>query len=276
MDNHLIGLPALVVAFLVIVAMIFLRPLRRLAVLLIRLAIFVVGVAVAGAGVAMILNNETIFEKPGAGPRVTRFLTMNSAAASASGSGAVICDMGDKPKPAPSAPETPAAAAAAPTPAPKRHAPKVQAAGGPEMVRTAVPIATPAPLEDVYPELIRRGFPGISRQKLFQLSQDTINSLGGWKIVKADPGRFTIDCIYTTRLFRWEDDVRITIQPSGEIDVCSRSGTARPNANTVLAIFPGDLGANIGHIKEFYETLEPKMDQVYKEEQDKENAKKPH
>ena len=37
----------------------------------------------------------------------------------------------------------------------------------------------------------------------------------------------------------------------------------------------GDLGSNVGHIKEFYETLEPKMDEVYKEEQDKQNAKKP-
>jgi hypothetical protein len=272
-DVEIISLPVLVVAFLILAAMIFVRPLRRLALLLIRLSIFVVGVAVAGAGVAMILNNETIFEKPSAGQRVTRFLTMNSAAASASGSGAVVCDMGDKPKPAATSSEAPAAAA---TPAPKKHAPKAQVAGGPEVIRTAVPIATPAPLEEVYPELIRRSFPGISRQKLFQLSQVTINSLGGWKIVKADQSRYTIDCIYTTRLFRWEDDIRITIQPSGEIDVCSRSGTARPNPSSALAFFPGDLGANIGHIKEFYEALEPKMDQVYKEEQDKENAKKPH
>ena len=43
----------------------------------------------------------------------------------------------------------------------------------------------------------------------------------------------------------------------------------------MLRYFPGDLGANIGHIKVFYETLEPKMDEVYKEEQDKQNAKKP-
>jgi hypothetical protein len=274
-DNNLIGLPVLVVAFLIIAAMIFVRPLRRLAVFLIRLAIFAVGVAVAVAGVAMIMNNETIFEKPSAGQRVTRFLTMNSAAASASGSGAVTCDMGDKPKVAAAA-ETPGAPAAAPTPVPKKRAARAQANGGPEVIRTAVPISTPAPLEDVYPELIRRGFPGISRQKLFQLSQETINSLGGWKIVKADQSRYTIDCIYTTRFLHLEDDVRITIQPSGEIDVCSRSGTARPNPTSALSLFPGDLGANIAHIKEFYEALEPKMDQVYKEEQDKENEKKRH
>ena len=124
--------------------------------------------------------------------------------------------------------------------------------------------------------MIRRSYPGIPRQKLFQLSQDTINSLGGWKIVKADPGTFTIDCIYTSRIFKFEDDVRIAVQPSGEIDVCARSGLARPDATSILRYFPGDIGASVGHIKQFYEALEPKMDEVYKQEQDQENAKKPH
>jgi hypothetical protein len=266
----MITLPVIVAGVVVLAILIFLRSVRAIVSLLVRIAIFFVGLAVAGAGVAMIMNNETIFEKPGASMRVKRFISMNSAAASASGSGAVTCDMGaSKSQPA-----------ASPSPgehAPKRHAPKTaaenegQTAPGGRMA----PIATPAPLDDIFPELIRRSFPGISRQKLFQLSQDTISSLGGWKIVKSDPRSATLDCIYTSRIFKWEDDVRITIEPSGEIDVCSRSGTARPDATTMLRFFPGDLGANIGHIKEFYETLEPKMDEVYKEEQDKENAKKP-
>lgn len=265
----MITLPVLVVAFVVLAALIFVPILRRVVALFVRLAIFAVGVAVAAAGVAMIMNNETIFEKPGAEHRVMRFVTMNSAAASASGSGSVTCEMGASK----SQPE------AAPTPAehaPKKHAAKKTATSEAPPPGRAEPIGTPAPLDNIYPELIRRSFPGISRQQLFQLSEQTINSLGGWKIVKSDPRGFTIDCIYTTRIFKWEDDVRITIEPSGEIDVCSRSGTARPDSTSTLRYFPGDLGANIGHIKEFYETLEPKMDEVYKEEQDKENAKKPH
>ena len=135
--------------------------------------------------------------------------------------------------------------------------------------------AEPAPLDDVFPELIRRGFPGISREKLFQLSTDTVKSLGGWRIDKSSPSNYTLDCIYTSRIFKLEDDVRITIDPSGDIEVCSRSGMARPGTTSMLRYFPGDLGSNVGHIKEFYENLEPKMDEVYKEEQDKQNAKKP-
>jgi hypothetical protein len=269
----MITLPVIVAGVVVLAILIFVRSIRAIFSLLVRLAIFFVGLAVAGAGVAMIMNNETIFEKPGASTRVKRFISMNSAAASASGSGSVTCDMGGGAKTQPEGTSTPAVSA------PKKHGAKKavtsenegQTAPGGRMA----PIATPAPLDDIFPELIRRSFPGISRQKLFQLSQDTINSLGGWKIVKSDPRSATIDCIYTSRIFKWEDDVRITIEPSGEIDVCSRSGTARPDATTMLRYFPGDLGANIGHIKEFYETLEPKMDEVYKEEQDKENAKKP-
>ncbi|MFZ0246035.1 DUF1499 domain-containing protein [Candidatus Binatus sp.] len=260
--------PVIVVAFLAIavIAVMTLVPFMRLVLgRIVRLAFFLIPVAVAAAGIAMIMNDETIFERPGPQQRVVRFVTMNSAAASPSGYGSVICEVGNLPQAA-----TPAESA------PKKRAAEEALANQREPRRRLEPVATPAPLDDVYPELLRRGYPGISRQKLFQLSQDTINSLGGWKIVKADPRNSTIDCIYTTRIFKFEDDVRITVQASGEIDVCSRSGLARPAATSLLRYFPGDLGASVGHIKEFYEALEPKMDEVYKEEQDRQNAKKPH
>jgi len=259
----MITLPVIVVALVVIAVLIFVPFVLRL---LVRLAVFLIPVAVAAAGISMIMNDETIFERPGAEQRAIRFVTMNSAAASPSGFGSVTCQMGIQPQ----------AVAAPAAPAPKKHAAKKAPANQPEPVRRLEPVATPAPLDDVFPELIRRSYPGIPQQKLFQLSQDTINSLGGWKIAKADSRNFTIDCIYTTRIFKFEDDVRITVQPSGEIDVCARSGMARPDATSMLRYFPGDLGANIGHIKEFYETLEPKMDGVYKQAQDQQNAKKPH
>jgi len=260
----MITLPVVIVAAVVVIAVLAFVPFAFR--VIVRLAFFLIPVAVAAAGIAMIMSDETIFERPGAPQRVVRFVTMNSAAASQSGSGSVTCPMGIQPQPAP----TPAATA------PKKHAAKAAPADQTAHGGRLKPIATPEPLDDVFPELIRRGFPGIPRQKLFQLSQDTINSLGGWKIVTADSRNFTIDCIYTSRIFKLEDDVKITVQPSGDIDVCARSGMARPGTTSMLRYFPGDLGANIGHIKQFYETLEPKMDEVYKQAQDQENAKKPH
>jgi hypothetical protein len=247
----------LIVAAVVILALIFVPFLRRLVFVLLRLGIALVAAFIAIAGVSMLMNNETIYEKPGAKARFIRFITEDHAATSEKGLGTATCRWPDEPTPA----ATPAAA------------PTVEAA------KPATPGAAASASEedeDVYPELMTRSFPGISRQKLFDLSQQTANSLGGWKVVKADPRAGTLDCIYTSRIIGSEDDVKITITPKGDVELCSRSGTARPGSTSILGFFPGDFGANIGHIKQFYETLEPKMDEVYKEEQEKENAKKPH
>jgi hypothetical protein len=254
----------IIVAVVVLAAFIFVPILRRLLGLIIRLGVFFIAVGIAAAGITMILNNETIFERPGFGQRVERFLTMNSAAASQTGSSAVPCVMENPPAPPPTA-----------AAAPSHKRVKKEASDGIQDTRNDLSKAEPASTDDVFPELIRRSFPGIPREKLFQLSTDTVNSLGGWRIVKSSPSNYTLDCIYTSRIFKFEDDVRISIDPSGEVEVCSRSGMARPDQTSLLRYFPGDLGSNVGHIKEFYETLEPKMDEVYKEEQDKQNAKKP-
>jgi hypothetical protein len=257
----MVSKPQLIIAVVVVAAFIFIPFLRRILGLVIRLAIFAVAVAVVVAGASMLLNNETIFERPGFGQRVERFVTMNSAATSTTGSGSVTCD--------PGAPQ------AAPSPAATKEKHQKKESAQAKTTRNDLG-AGPAPIEDVYPELIQRSFPGIPRDTLFKVSEDTINSLGGWKIEKSDPATGTIDCIYTSRNLKLEDDVRIRIDPSDDIEVCSRSGYARPDSTSVLRYFPGDLGANVGHIKEFYEALEHKMDEVYKEQQDKENAKKPH
>src|ERR1700747_3892075 len=89
----------IVIAVVVVAAMIFVPILRRLFGLIIRLAIFFVAVGIVAAGVTMIMNNETIFEKPGIGPRVERFISLNSAAASQTGSGSVTCVMESQPPP---------------------------------------------------------------------------------------------------------------------------------------------------------------------------------
>src|SRR5580704_1880817 len=153
----MITTPVLVAAVVVLGLFIFVPILRRLLGLIIRLVIFLIAVGIAAAGVTMILNNETIFERPGFGQRVERFLTMNSAASSTTGSSSVVCVMENPPPPPPTAAET------------KQHkrAPKKE----PETqdTRNDLSKASPAPIDDVFPELIRRGFPGISRDKLFQL-----------------------------------------------------------------------------------------------------------
>jgi hypothetical protein len=259
----------LIVAVVVILILIFVPPIRRFVFGFLRVIIAIVAAFIAVAGISMLMNNETIYEKPGAKARLMRFLTEDTAATSEKGLGTATCKWPDQPAPSPAASPSPAAEK---TPAPPKMAQNQQA---------AAPSASPTPAsdeeeEDVYPELITRTFPGIQRQKLFDVSQQVVNSLGGWKIVKSDPREGTIDCIFTSRVIGAEDDVRITVTGKGDIEVCSRSDTERPGNTSIRGYFPGDFGANTGHIKQFYETIEPRMDAIYKEEQDKENAKKPH
>ena len=238
----------------IVLVVLFVRPIRRFVGVLIRIGFALGATALAIFAVGVLLNGETIYEKPGIEARAIHFVTTNSAATSDKGLGSAECHWPDQP-PTPAAARTPA-----PAPSP---------------VAGASPAATPPEEEDAYPELQTRAFPGISRQKLFEMSQETVNSFGGWKIVKADPRDFTIDCVYTARFTASEDDIRIIITPKSEIQVCARSGSARPNATGIGTLFPGDLGANDGHIKLLYETLEPKMDKVYEEEQEKAAKKKP-
>jgi hypothetical protein len=278
--------PQLIAAVIVLILlMIFVRFIRRLVFLLIRLAIFFGATAVAITGLAILMNNETIYAKPGAEARIKRFLTMNSAATTEKGDGAATCNW-ELPATAPAAPaaaETPEAKPAEKAHRRERPKPERKTSAEPTPSPAAAsPTAAPspgaaaaAPEENYYDELMTRGYPGISRQKLFELSHEVVNSLGGWKVVSADPRSYTLECLYTSRIFGFQDDVKITVTPKSEIELCSRSESGRPDSTSWLRFFPGDFGANIAHIKEFYETLEPKMDQVYKEQQEKESAKKP-
>ena len=289
MDNPYIRY--LIAAVIVVVILYFVPFLRRLISVLIRLAIFALAIAIAFGGVTMLLNNETIFEQPGAKLRAKRFVSENSARTTESGTGLALCDPAAPPitkageealrKEAAAKWAADQAAAATPAASPAASSPGAQAspAGSPSPASTPAPAAAASPAEmpeDDYPELMRRSYPGIPRAKLFDLSKEVVNSLGGWRIVKEDSRAGTLDCVYASRVLGMEDDVKITVLPSGEIDVCSRSGTARPDSTSLWRYIPGDFGANVGHIKQFYETIEPKMDAVYQAEQEKENAKKPH
>src|SRR5271170_298078 len=136
----MITTPELVVAVVILGLFIFVPILRRLLGLIIRLGIFLIAVGIAAAGVTMILNNETIFERPGFGQRVERFLTMNSAASSQTGSSAVTCVLENPPAP------PPAAAAAA-----SHKRVKKAASDGIQDTRNDLSKAEPASTDDVLP-----------------------------------------------------------------------------------------------------------------------------
>jgi hypothetical protein len=242
-------------ALVLILASIYLRgPLGTLS----RVAVFVGAMAVIIAGTAILMNNVSLAGPPNAAVRLQRFLTVNWAATSDKGNGAAACA------------DTAELAARQPAGVTHRerhslrrtaaHMAAERVATPPSGVAEEAGGAAPG-----FPELVRNSYPGIPPLRLMQLVASTVSGLPGWQIVSSDPNTLTINAAYHTRLLGFVDDVRIVVTPRSEVDLCSRSRVGEAGAQSPLSIFPGDLGANIGHIKEFYLALAPAADQAYRQ-----------
>jgi hypothetical protein len=249
---------AAVIAAAVVAILIFFPTIRRIVRIVVTLLITLCTSAIAICGLAILMNNVSINDQPGILPRIYRFLTVDWAATSAKGSGSATCKDAALTETASSTEGTGASAR-------HRHADQGVQAGQP----TASPSPGANPEEDVYPELVRRGYPGLSRAKLFALTKETVGELGGWKVVKEEPRAYTLECTYTSRVLNLEDQIKIVVTPRSEIDLCSQSGAGDSGGRVWKWFFTGDFAANIGHIKEFYLALEPRIDQAYKEQERK-------
>lgn len=237
---------AVIAAALIFGAAIFFRRALRI---IVRIVLLVCLVAVIIGGIAILMNNVSLAGPPGPLARLRRFLTVDWAATSPKGDGAATCA------------DLKTLTARAPARPPRhRHAEAASAAQA-----ANAPVAGEA--QDDYPELVRRSYPGIPPQRLFQLAASTVSGKPGWTVVSADPKTLVIQAIYRTRLLRFIDDVRIVVTPNSEIDVCSRSRVGEPADQSALGFFHGDFGANIGHIKEFYAALAPEVNVAYRREE---------
>lgn len=243
MDSRLLLLLAATVVLIALLA--FSAFFRRLLALTIRLAIFLGVSFVAIGATAVLMNGETIFGPPGTAARVARFLTAKYAATSRTGLGDAPCAVAQGRNTAGESRWDRGAVAQNAAASGAEHSP-------------------PAGEVNLYPELVTRGYPGIGQGRLFRMAENTVNGLGGWKIIRSDPVAGTLDCLYTTRVFRFEDDVKIVVTPANEVAVCSQSKVGEPGSNSLLRFFPGDFGANMGHIKQFYQALEPKIEAFYR------------
>ncbi|HXW85332.1 MAG TPA: hypothetical protein VEJ86_13065, partial [Candidatus Binataceae bacterium] len=94
MNNSLI-LPIAIVV-LVVALLIFVRIIRVIVGLLFRIAIGVVATIIAVSAIAILLNNETIYESPGIEARAIHFLTWRTAATSEKGLGSATCTWPDE------------------------------------------------------------------------------------------------------------------------------------------------------------------------------------
>jgi hypothetical protein len=82
-----------------------------------------------------------------------------------------------------------------------------------------------------------------------------------------------LNCVYTRQVFGIQDDIRIAVTPRSEVALCSQSRSGEPESGSLLGFFPGDFGANMGHIKQFYAALKEKTDQYCNELIEKQKPK---
>jgi|SRR5579872_83864 len=257
----------LIIVVVFIALLIFVRFFRSMFSGLLRFAFLIVVIFLATAGTAILMNNETIFDRPGWKQRAITFMTQNSAATSEKGAGDAQCEI-DKHAVAPSAEAARAQA--------KKKKELAQAAGA----AGAQPSATPTPAgeaedENLFDELMTRNYiceggdtpVAIPRAKLLEMVQQTIAQLRGWKLIDSDPRTGVLNITHTSRVLGLEDDIRIAVTPHSDVEICSQS------KGELLGFFPGDFGANIGHIKEFYAALKDKTDQFCTELEEKQKPK---
>jgi Protein of unknown function (DUF1499) len=267
----------IIIAVVFLALIVFVRFVRSMLSALIRFSFLIVVIFLAGAGSAVLMNNETIFDRPGWKPRAIRFLTQDSAATSEKGLGDAPCALDKKAAEAkPQAREEEARAK------PKKKKEAVALAAPPTPTATPTPAAQ-AEEENFYDELMTRNYicegdtpVAIGRAKLLEMVQQTIAELKGWKLINIDPRTGVLNCLYTTRVFGLEDDIRIAITPRSEVEICSQSKVGEPQSGSLLGFFHGDFGGNMGHIKEFYAALKEKTDPYCTELEEKQKPKSPN
>ena len=152
----------LTVTAAVVVAILVVFPsVRRIAKIALMLAVTLGASAVAIGGLAILMNNVGINEQPGIWPRVHRFLTVNWAATSAKGTGLASCQEG--------AGTVGSQSGGAPVGGARPlRGDRRSETGQPAATPSAAAAATGAE-EDVYPELVRRGYPGLWRAPAFRV-----------------------------------------------------------------------------------------------------------
>ena len=272
----------IIIVVAIIAALIFVPFVRGLISGLIRFAFLIAVIFLAIAGSAILVNNETIFDRPGTRQRIVRFLTEDYAATSEKGYGEAPC-LFDQPAAEQRAKEAARAKRQekeATTPPP---APTVNGASTAEIASqpTATPTPSPDQIEaDLYDELMTRNYiceldtpVAIPRAKLLEMVQQTIAELKNWKLINVDQRSGILNCTYTTQVIGTEDDIRIGVTPKSDVVICSQSTSGMPASGSMMGFFPGDFGANIGHIKEFYAALKSKTDAYCTELEQKQKPK---
>lgn len=103
-----------------------------------------------------------------------------------------------------------------------------------------------------YPELDPRTY-ALASARVYSATVETLASLPRWRLVGSGSGKeaTAIHAIRTTRIFRFEDDVTITIRPIGK-------GTL-VNVRSASRVGRVDFGQNARNIEELFAALDSRI-----------------
>ncbi len=103
-----------------------------------------------------------------------------------------------------------------------------------------------------YPDLDPRSY-ALASTKVYSATAEAIASLPGWQLVGSGSGKAgtAIHAIRTTRLFRFQDDVTVRIEPLGK-------GTL-VNVRSASRVGKIDFGQNARNIEELFAALDARI-----------------
>ena len=108
-----------------------------------------------------------------------------------------------------------------------------------------------------FAEAIRKHYPQVAPLRLEMDAEPAFRKALGvaasrefrWTVTRQDPSAYRFEAVARSRIFRWQDDVVVRIEPDGDggckVDMRSRSREGK-----------GDLGANARRIRKFFEALQ--------------------
>lgn len=104
-------------------------------------------------------------------------------------------------------------------------------------------------VDNLCQELRPREYP-VPPQQLYAAARATLDELG-WSVLAEDETALHLHAVVATRLWKFKDDIELTVQPSGagaQLMMSSQSRVGR-----------GDLGANTRHILDFSAALQRRL-----------------
>jgi uncharacterized protein (DUF1499 family) len=100
-----------------------------------------------------------------------------------------------------------------------------------------------------YPDIQPQKF-NQSPEKVFDAAVETSKAMG-WDLIETDRNQGTVEAVATTRLFRFKDDVTITITREGDLTIV--------NVRSHSRVGKGDLGTNARRIRSFQTELAKRL-----------------